>query len=299
MKKQYLKNIKRILLILFGNLSIAAGLVFFIVPAGFITGGVTGFSLVLEQYLHLPISYGIAILSVLLLFVGWIFLGKKFAAESALSALSFPAFVWVLERVSAMINFKTDSIVLNLGCAGLLFGYGIATVMRVGASTGGLDTIAMILYKKRGVPLALTVNICEIVAMSTQIFYSKPDEIIGGVLLTIFYTTLINHFIATGIARVQVMIYSKEYEKINSYIDYSLQRGSTLFKAEGGYSRDDMYVLQTVISNRELFSLKEMVLRVDPTAFMVVSEIMQVNGKGFTIEHDEEPKSVNKDTPPS
>ncbi len=280
------KNIKKVAWILLGNLCVAVGIVFFVAPAGFITGGATGLALLLEQYLHLPISYGVAIFSMLLLGVGWLFLGKDFAASTALSAISYPVFVWICEQLAEYVELRTDSIVLNLAFAVLLFGYGVATVFRHGASTGGLDTIAMILYQKRGLSLATGVLLLEVLSMATQVWYSTTEEILGGILLTIFYTAVMNHFIARGTARVQVMIYSTKYEQINEYINKTLNRGSTLFQVQGGYSKTKGYALQTIISYRELFPLKEAVLKMDELAFMTISEMSQVSGKGFTQDKD-------------
>ncbi len=283
---EMMKKASMIFRILLGNFCVAVGTVFFVVPAGFITGGATGIALLLEEYFFLPISYGIAIISLALLGIGWIFLGKKFAANTAISAISYPLFVWICEWVAKFADVSTDSTVINLSFAVLLYGYGIAMVMRQGASTGGLDTIALILYEKKGVSLAVSVAVLEVLSMATQVIYSSTEEILGGILLTVFYTAVMNHFIARGTARVQVMIYSKQYEQINCYIDTVLHRGSTLFRAQGGHKREDTFVLQTIVSYRELFRLKEAVLQTDPLAFMTVSEMSQVSGKGFTLDSD-------------
>ncbi len=287
-----LERIKKIVLIIFGNFLVATGTVFFVVPAGLITGGATGVSLVLNQYLHIPISVGIAIVCGILLLLGLITLGKEFFMNTAVSAVSFPASVAACEFIAERVNFTTDSLVINLACAIILYGFGTATVMRQGASSGGLDTIAVILNRKRGWPLATMVNIFEVLAMIPQLIYSSVDGILGGVLLTVGFTSLMNHFIASGGAKVQVMVYTSKYEEINEYINTKLGRGSTLYEIQGGYTREESYAVQTIVDNRELFRLKEEVLRIDPAAFMTISEVSQVSGKGFTLakEHRERPQ---------
>ncbi len=281
-----MKSIKKVFLILFGNLCVAAGVVFFVVPGGFITGGVTGLALLLEAYLHLPIAYGIAGFSILLLLVGYLFLGREFAAASALSAVSYPILVFLCELLAEVVNITTDSAVINLGCAVLLFGYGVALVMRQGASTGGLDTVAVILNKKLALPLGVGVAAFEILSMATQVFYSTAEGILGGVLLTVFYTAVMNRCIASGSARVQVMVYSRKYEEINEYIKHTLVRGSTLFSVQGGYTRENTAALLTVIGYRELPAFKAAVLKIDKYAFLTISEVSEVNGNGFTHELD-------------
>lgn len=279
-----LKRLKKYSLILLGNLICAVAIVFFVVPAGFITGGATGVSLALEQFFHLPVQYGIAILSIALLAVGWIFLGKGFAASTALSAISFPSFVWLMKIVAKYVPFSTDNIFLNLAAAAILMGYGVSLVLKNGASTGGMDTIAVILNSKRGVSISLMVNILEILSMATQVYYSTTEQIMGGILMTLLFTAIMNHLLAKGVARVQVMVYSKQYEAIREYVEKSLERGCTLFRVQGGYTREDSMALQIVINNRELFRLKEQIRKIDPVAFITISEVSEVGGRGFSLD---------------
>ncbi len=279
-----IKSIKKIGLILLGNILCASATAFFIIPGGFISGGVTGFALAFEQFFGLPVQFGIAILSVALLLLGWIFLGKRFAVNSALSALCYPALVWLFKILSGFFDFSTDNIFLNLAFGAILLGNGAALIMRQGASSGGLDTIALILNKKRGISISFVINILEIIAMATQIFYSSPEEIMGGILMTLVYSALINHMLAKGVARIQVLVYSKQYEQIHDFVANTLERGCTLFRVQGGHTREDTFVLQTVISNRELFRLKEYIHKVDPVAFITISEVSEVGGRGFSLD---------------
>ncbi len=277
-------SLKKIFVILFGNLLCAAATVCFIVPAGFISGGVTGFALAFEQFFNMPLYLGIAILSLLLLLAGWLTLGKEFAGSTAISAVSYPVFVWGFEYLLKYIDFVTDNIFLNLAFGALLTGYGVALIIRQGASTGGLDTIAVILNKKRGISLAPVVNILEVIAMLTQVVYSSSEEIMGGILVVLVYTAIMNHVIAKDVARIQVLVYSKQFAKIYEYVDTVLERGCTLFHVQGGYTREDTFALQTVISNRELFKLKEYIRKLDPVAFITISEVSEVGGRGFSLD---------------
>ncbi len=279
-----IKKLKKIGILLVGNALCAASTVFFIVPAGFISGGVTGLSLFCEQYLHIPLYLGIAFFSLLLLIIAWMVLGKEFAASSAVSAVSYPTWVWIFEVLATKINFATDNLFLNIAGGAILMGCGYALILRQGASSGGLDTLAVILNQKRGISLTLLINLFEILSMSTQVIYSSAEEIMGGVLLTLLYTVLMNYLIANGVARVQVMVYSKQYEKIYEYITTELDRGCTLFHIQGGFTRDEGFALQTIISNRELFRLKEAIKRIDPVAFLTVSRVSEVGGLGFSLE---------------
>lgn len=304
--KKRLKTLKRIACILFGNLCVAVGTVFFIVPAGFMGGGVTGLALAMNAFFGLPIAVGIAILSVALLAVGAIFLGRSFVVGSALSAISYPAFVWLCELVARYVPFRTESVAINLAASVLLLGYGIALVMRQGASSGGLDTISMILNQKKGIPVAPTVKFFEILSLLTQVYYSTAEGIMGGILLTIFFTAVMNHLMTQGVARIQVLVYTEHYEEIKKFLDQKLDRGCTLFHVQGGYSGKETFALQAIIHNRQLFPLKEAVREIDPLAFVIVSEVSEVSGRGFGIEknapHPTAPDAqapIRETTPPA
>lgn len=292
-------GLKRTVCILFGNFCVALGTVFFIVPAGFMGGGVTGLAMAMHAFFDLPISWGIAILSVILLILGGIFLGRFFVIGSALSTISYPAFVWLLELVAGYVSFEIESVAINLSVSVLLLGYGISLIMRHGASSGGLDTISMILYQKKGIPIAPTVKLFEILSLVTQVFYSTPEGILGGILLTIFFTAVMNHLMTQGIARVQVLVYTDHYAEIKEFLDKKLQRGCTLFHVQGGYTGKETFALQAIINNRQLFPLKEAVRKIDPMAFVIVSEVSEVSGRGFGIAKNAPPPTADVPvTPP-
>lgn len=82
---------------------------------------------------------------------------------------------------------------------------------------------------------------------------------------------------------MQVKIISDEYEKINAMIHQKLDRGTTLYKTETGYLHKDGFAIFTVVSNRELPKLNEMVLEIDSKAFMVINQVSEVKGRGFTL----------------
>ena len=292
-------GLKRTVCILFGNFCVALGTVFFIVPAGFMGGGVTGLAMAMHAFFDLPISWGIAILSVILLILGGIFLGRFFVIGSALSTISYPAFVWLLELVAGYVSFEIESVAINLSVSVLLLGYGISLIMRHGASSGGLDTISMILYQKKGIPIAPTVKLFEILSLVTQVFYSTPEGILGGILLTIFFTAVMNHLMTQGIARVQVLVYTDHYAEIKEFLDKKLQRCCTLFHVQGGYTGKETFALQAIINNRQLFPLKEAVRKIDPMAFVIVSEVSEVSGRGFGIAKNAPPPTADVPvTPP-
>ena len=85
-----------------------------------------------------------------------------------------------------------------------------------------------------------------------------------------------------GKHQIQVKIISSEYEKINYAIQNQLDRGTTLLLAKGGYSNQNTCTILTILSQRELFHLNELVLSIDPNAFLIINQVNEVHGRGFT-----------------
>ena len=276
-------EIKRLLTIILGNMIMAAGSAMFVVPSGFITGGVTGLALVLNRIIPLSVSTLIAALSVVFLLFGLVTLGKAFAFHSLTCVILYPLFYQLLTMLTDSIGRLTENPALNTVCAILCYGIGIGLIMREGAASGALDTIAVLLNKKAGVNMSVSLNVIEYVTLLPQVFYTSKENVLCGILIIIGYTLLVDNVIARGKSMIQIEIISPAYEKINEMILNRFRRGATLIHIEGGYSRGESYELQTVVTPREFFAIKQVVLEVDPSAFVIVGNVSEVSGRGFTI----------------
>ena len=110
--------------------------------------------------------------------------------------------------------------------------------------------------------------------------------VLYGIVLVATYTLVLDKVLVIGKAQTEVMIVSKEYEKINDAIMNELDRGTTMLKSISGYMKNEYPVVMTVVSNRELPKLNELVLNIDEHAFMVVSKVNEVRGRGFTFKKE-------------
>ena len=119
----------------------------------------------------------------------------------------------------------------------------------------------------------------------TQVFFvDSAEKALYGLLFVLFYSMVLDMVLTAGKSRIQLQIITPEYEQVNRMILEKFDRGSTLFRTEGGYTRRESYMVQTVIGKRELFRLRQEVLALDPHAFIVVNQVSEVNGRGFTLE---------------
>lgn len=278
------KKVLKVLQILFGNFVLSICASHFIVPGGVISGGITGLSLAGHSiFANVPLDVFIWGFSMLFLLIGLIFLGKEFFFSTLLSSVAYPLFFSLMTRVGRAYLPLTDDIVLNMVYAGLTFGLGVGIVVRTGASTGGADVFAMILNKKFGLPVSPLVYVTEALILLSQIPFFSAEKILYGLLMVLIYSITMEKTLIFGTGKIQIMIYSKEHEAINAMILKNMNRGSTMFHVKGGFTGEETEVVSTVIPKRSLFVMREHILAIDPKAFVVVTPISEVNGRGFTM----------------
>ena len=254
----------------------------FVLPNDLITGGTTGIALILEHYFGLPIGLSVAIFNIVMFILAILILGKSFALTALISTFYFP---WILSQFQKVqfIQNMTDDFLLGSIFAGLMLGLGVGLVIRAGASTGGMDIPPLILNKKFGLPVSIGLYVFDFTILIIQMSFRDKERILYGILLVLIYSTLVDKVLLMGKTQMQVKIISDHYEEINKVIQEKLDRGSTFFKTESGYLRKDSFAIMTVVSSRELPKLNELVLEIDKQAFIVINQVNEVMGRGFTL----------------
>lgn len=278
-------SLKKLAIMLMANLMFAFGSAYFLVPSGMISGGVTGLALGLDRGFGIPKDITVWVLQVALFLLGLWLVGKTFAATTLIGSFAYPLLFSLFTRLQVRTGPLTDDPLLCMVFAGLTFGIGIGLVLRQGGSTGGTDIVAVILNKKLGLPVSGTLYAVDAVVLVTQLFFvDSAEQVLYGILFVLCYSVLVDVVLTSGKSRIQLQIISPQYEAINHMILRQFDRGSTLYRTEGGFSRRESYAVQTIIGKRELFRLREAVLTIDQDAFIVISQVSEVNGRGFTLE---------------
>ncbi len=284
-KEKELKDIfdmKKIFFVLLGNTIYAAGLAAFVLPTGLITGGTTGLGLIANHYFGLPIEIFAAVFNVIMFVLAILVLGKSFALTSLISTFYFPVILGVVQKIQGLQDLTDDPMLCTI-FAGVSIGVGIGMVIKAGASTGGMDIPPLILNKKIGLPVSVGLYVFDCAILIGQMLFRDKEKILYGILLVMIYTVLVDKVLLMGKTQMQVKIMSKQYREINEMIHKKLDRGTTLYKTESGYLHDDGFSVMTVVSNRELPKLNELVMEIDDKAFMVISQVSEVKGRGFTL----------------
>ena len=283
--KKELKDIfdlKKIFFVLLGNTVYATGIATFVLPTGLITGGTTGLGLIANHYFGLPIEVFAAGFNVVMFILAVLVLGKSFALTSLISTFYFPFILGVVQKIEVLQNLTNDPMLCTI-FAGVSIGVGIGMVIKAGASTGGMVIPPLIFNKKMGIPVSVGLYVFDFAILIGQMLFRDKEKSLYGILLVMIYTVLVDKVLLMGKSQMQVKIMSKQYREINEMIHKKLDRGTTLYKTESGYLHEDGFSVMTVVSNRELPKLNQFVMEIDDKAFMVISQVSEVKGRGFTL----------------
>ena len=270
-----------LLLVILGNILYTLTVKLFLLPSNLISCGTTGLALVVNHFTHIPMTGFILVFNLAMLALGWMILGKKFAMTTILSSILYPVFLEILNRVLGDISV-TDNMILNVLFSGIGLGGSLGIVIRAGASTGGLDIPPLILKKFFHIPVSATLWVFDFFIILGQASFHPLEDLLYGFLLIITVTTTLNKAMLLGTSRTEVKIVSAHSDEIRQAILSRVDRGVTMLYGQGGYGRQDTEVILSVVSNYELPKIQQLARTIDPDCFMIISQVTEVWGRGFT-----------------
>lgn len=290
MKLSNKEMVQDTLWILAGNITLAMGVAWFILPNDVLAGGLAGVAIALEPLIHLDPELVINVLTVILFIAGSLVLGKKFAAKTILSTICYPLLLTLLsylaKNVIAPDTFIMDKYLATI-YGGALMGIGVGCVFRTGASTGGMDIPPLIINKYTHIPLPTLVLIVDALTVLLGAAVYGLQAALTGILSVWVSSYMINKTMMIGGHDARnVMIVSNKHKEIMDRIHEVLERGTTILEATGGYSSEKRPVIMAVVSKKQLPELEHLVSHIDPEAFVIVMEANEVQGLGFTYEEE-------------
>ncbi len=283
MKSSLKKHMNTVFGVLVGNAILAFTVAAFIIPHGVIMGGATGIGLTIAHYVPVDLSIIIFIVNSILFVLGAAVLGKKFAVATIASTFIYPTFLSIVQKIPGLDGL-TDNLMLATLYAGALLGVGIGLIVRVGSSTGGTDIVALVLNKWFHIPVAGLLYVIDFLVLGVQVFFSDTEQIMYGVLMLVLETAILNKVMLLGQSQIQLFIISEEYEHIREKMLKELDAGVTMVHVETGYGQENQKGVLCIIPNRKLYSVKELVQSIDPKAFITITQINEVRGRGFSME---------------
>ena len=276
--------------ILAGNLFLAMGVAWFILPNNVLTGGLAGIAIAVEPLIHVKPEVMINVLTVILFILGSLVLGKRFAMKTIVSTILYPLLLTYLSYLASDV-IAPDTFIMDKYLAtiygGALMGIGVGCVFRTGASTGGMDIPPLIINKYTHIALPTLVLLTDGVTVLLGAYTHGLQAALTGILSVWVSSMLIDKTMMIGSHAAQcVMIISEKYGELMTTIHDQLERGTTILEATGGYSKGNKPVIMVVVAKKQLPELQYMIMHVDPEAFVIVTETNKVQGLGFTYEEE-------------
>ena len=276
--KSKLKNFS---LLTISTLIMAVGIYFFKFANNFTFGGITGIAVLVAKFLPISASDFSFVVNILLLIIGWIVLGKSFAAKTAYSTILLSVSLSLLERIYPMSHPLTNEPLLELIFAILLPALGSAILFNIGASSGGTDVIAMILKKYTSVDIGKGLMISDLIFTLAGFLVFNVKTGLYSLFGLIMRSALIDNFIESFNRSKYFHVVTSNATCICDFIQNNLQRGATIVNATGAFTGDDKYIILTVLSPSQAVKLRNFIKEHDPKAFLLVSNTSEIIGKGF------------------
>lgn len=276
--KSKLKNFS---LLTISTLIMAVGIYFFKFTNNFTFGGITGIAVLVAKFLPISASDFSFVVNILLLIIGWIVLGKSFAEKTAYSTILLSVSLSLLERIYPMSHPLTNEPLLELIFAILLPALGSAILFNIGASSGGIDVIAMILKKYTSVDIGKGLMISDLIFTLAGFLVFNVKTGLYSLFGLIMRSALIDNFIESFNRSKYFHVVTSNATCICDFIQNDLQRGATIVNATGAFTGDDKYIILTVLSPSQAVKLRNFIKEHDPKAFLLVSNTSEIIGKGF------------------
>lgn len=282
-------KLKNVLLILLGAAIMSFGLVHFNMQNALGEGGFTGITLLIYNLTGISPSITNILLNIPLFFVGYKLLGKKTFLYTLIGTIAVSVFIAIFEKYQMHIPLKDDLMLAAL-FAGVCIGVGLGIIFRYGGTTGGVDIIARLMFKYKGWSMGKTMfmfDFCVIVlSLVTYLEYKQAMY----TLVLVYIGSRVIDFIQEGAYAARgVMIISNSNSVIAEKINQQMERGVTLLKGVGSYTKQERDVIYCVVGSNEIVRLKSIITSIDPHAFVSVSVVHDVLGEGFTLDENKNP----------
>jgi uncharacterized membrane-anchored protein YitT (DUF2179 family) len=258
-----------------GSILCAVAINGILIPNRFLAGGVGGLAVFIHYLLPvIPVGVAYFLLNIPLFVIGWMLVGRRFFFYSLVGMTIFSLIV--LAPVPA---FPIHEPLLNALAAGILSGLGSGVILKSLGSAGGLDILSVILLKRFSVRIGATVMGFNVLLLLVFLFRFSM-EVVLYTMIYMFVTSQLINLVVSGLnQRKAVMVVSLKWQEIAREIMDGMQRGVTIVNGEGGYTGQPLKILYSIVTFQELSRFKAMIRQLDPEAFVVVTETIEVMGK--------------------
>lgn len=272
------------LLIIMGTGLLAVGIQCIYDPIGLVTGGFTGLSIIVKEASGRIVEGGIPlwltnlVLNIPVFLIAYKVKGKRFIGKTAMATFLLSAWLYVIPTFDVVHGDYTIAAIFG----GVVSGAGMGLVLLARATTGGTDMVAVIIHKKlRHYSVVQLIQVLDGAVVVTGLFVFGLQQALYAIV-AIFITAKVSDAVMEGFKYSKAaFIVTDKSQKIAEILMKELDRGVTGLDAKGMYSGEEKCVLYCVVSTKQIVQLKDIVVEIDPKAFVIVSDAREVLGEGF------------------
>ncbi|MBF0528476.1 MAG: YitT family protein [Deltaproteobacteria bacterium] len=271
------RTIISLMLIIIGSAVYIIGMKGILIPKQFLNGGITGISMIIHYlYPKLGLGWLYAVLNIPLFIMGWINVSRRFILLTAFGIVWFS----FLTEVAPIPAFPMADPMISAILAGIICGLGLGIIFRSAGSVGGIDILAVYLYKRFSLGLGLTSFLVNALILSLAAIFFNLEMALYTLIFVYTQSKLTDAVIVGFSRREAVFVISDRPNDIAKAIMTDLKRGVTFLEGAGAYSGKHKEVILSIITLTELARLKEIVFNIDPRAFVIVNDTAEVIGVG-------------------
>ncbi|HEL2110057.1 TPA: YitT family protein [Streptococcus suis] len=282
-------RLKNIFFILLGSGIFSFALNYLIMPNHLYEGGITGINLILFYLFKIQPWMMNILINIPLFLLGWKLLGRKILIYSLIGTFAVTFWLLLFEKLPIHINLANDLLIVSM-LGGILVGLGLGIIFKAGGTTGGSDIIARIGHKYLPYSIGQIILAIDFLVLTLTVIVSQNLRIVLYTLLMVTIASKVIDFVTEGgYGSKGVMIVSQKSEQLAQAIDSEIERGVTFIKAQGFYSKTNINMIYSVIYKSQLQEMKELIHRIDPHAFITITDAHEVLGEGFTLDQNKQP----------
>ncbi|MBO6249570.1 MAG: YitT family protein [Bacteroidales bacterium] len=297
-EKNILRVTKEYVLITLGIIIYTCGWTIFLTPNNMFGGGVSGISAIIQFATGIKMGYTYFVINALLLLISLFIIGPSFGVKTVY-AIFLASFCLNVEQTIIPAPFIQDFALSNgkLLCSiigGSMAGLGIGMSISQGGSSGGTDIIALIITKYHNISPGKVILLIDVVIIASSLlvpsytaeggalpFVDKFITAVYGMIIVTVCGNVADLYLSGSRRSVQLFVMSHEYEKIADMVSRDFHRGVTLLEGKGWYTKQEAAVLMIITRKSDVNLLLRSIKRIDPDAFLSISSVAGVYGKGF------------------
>ena len=275
-KNKILYQLCDFLMITLGTAIVAASVYFFMMPSNLSVGSITGLAIIVSKFVPLSVSTLTMLMNVVLLILGFIFIGKDFGAKTVYTSILMPVFLGILERTIPNNTSIMGDPFVDMICYIFLVSIGLAILFNRNASSGGLDIVAKFMNKFMHIEMGNAMSISGLAVAFLAILTSDAKIVILSVLGTYLNGIVVDKFIFGSSLKKRVCIISEKEAEIRQFLIHSLHSGASVYELLGAYNMEAKKEIITIVDKGEYMKLMKFLEKTDPNAFVTIYDVNKI-----------------------